>query len=113
MVMKFWVGYSVPAGTPQPVVDRLNKEIVAAVHAPGAKKRFTEMGVDAVGNTTAEATQLVSDEIERWTAVIKAAGIKPQYPAWRPSTNPPPPAVLPRWTARWQYSMRLPSRTVR
>lgn len=78
MVMRFWVGYSVPAGTPQPVVDRLNKEIVAAVHAPGAKKRFTEMGVDAVGNTAAEATQLVSDEIERWTAVIKAAGIKPQ-----------------------------------
>jgi len=78
MVMRFWVGYSVPAGTPQPVVDRLNKEIVTAVNAPEAKKRFTEMGVDAVGNTTAEATQLVSDEIERWTAVIKAAGIKPQ-----------------------------------
>jgi tripartite-type tricarboxylate transporter receptor subunit TctC len=78
MVMKFWVGYSVPAGTPQPVVDRLNREIVTAVNAPETKKRLTEMGVDAVGNTTAEATQLVSDEIDRWTAVIKAAGIKPQ-----------------------------------
>jgi tripartite-type tricarboxylate transporter receptor subunit TctC len=78
MVMKFWVGYSVPAGTPQPVVDRLNREIVTAVNAPETKKRLTEMGVDAVGNTTAEATQLVSAEIDRWTAVIKAAGIKPQ-----------------------------------
>lgn len=78
MVMKFWVGYSVPAGTPQPVVERLNKEIVAAVHAPDARKRFTEMGVDAVGNAPADATKLVNDEIERWTAVIKAAGIKPQ-----------------------------------
>lgn len=78
MVMKFWVGYSVPAGTPQPVVERLNREIVTAVHAPEIQKRFTEMGVDAVGNTSAEATKLVNDEIDRWTAVIKAAGIKPQ-----------------------------------
>lgn len=78
MVMKFWVGYSVPAGTPQPVVERLNKEIITAVQAPDARKRFAEMGVDAVGNTSAEATRLVNDEIDRWTAVIKAAGIKPQ-----------------------------------
>lgn len=78
MVMKFWVGYSVPAGTPQPVVERLNKEIITAVQAPDARKRFAEMGVDAVGNTSAEATKLVNDEIDRWTAVIKAAGIKPQ-----------------------------------
>ncbi len=78
MVMKFWVGYSVPAGTPQPVVERLNREIITAVQAPDARKRFAEMGVDAVGNTSAEATRLVNDEIDRWTAVIKAAGIKPQ-----------------------------------
>lgn len=78
MVMKFWVGYAVPAGTPQPVVERLNKEIVAAVNAPEAKKRLTEMGADAVGNSVTDATKLVSDEIERWAAVVKNAGIKPQ-----------------------------------
>ncbi len=78
MVMRFWVGYSAPSGTPMPVVERLNREIVAAVHAPDAKKRFAEMGVDAVGNTVLEATQLVGDEIGRWSAVIRAAGIKPQ-----------------------------------
>jgi tripartite-type tricarboxylate transporter receptor subunit TctC len=78
MVMNFWVGYSVPAGTPQAVVERLNKEIVAAVHAPDAKARFVELGLDAVGNTPAQATKLVNDEIERWAAVIKAAGITAQ-----------------------------------
>ena len=77
MKMLFWVGYSVPTGTPQPVVDRLNKEIVAAVNAPDAKKRFAELGLDAVGNSSADATKLVNDEIDRWSAVIKAAGIKP------------------------------------
>jgi tripartite-type tricarboxylate transporter receptor subunit TctC len=78
MVMNFWVGYSVPAGTPQPVVERLNKEIVAAVNAPDAKARFAELGLDAVGNTPAQATRLVNDEIERWAAVIKTAGITAQ-----------------------------------
>jgi tripartite-type tricarboxylate transporter receptor subunit TctC len=75
--MKFWVGYAVPAGTPIPVVERLHKEIAQALVAPEAAKRLAEMGVDAVGNSSAEASQLVSDEIDRWTAVIKAAGIKP------------------------------------
>jgi tripartite-type tricarboxylate transporter receptor subunit TctC len=78
MKMHFWVGYSVPSGTPQPVVERLNKEIVVAVNSSDAKKRFAELGLDAVGNTPADATRLVSEEIDRWTAVIKSAGIKPQ-----------------------------------
>lgn len=76
MVMHFWVGYSVPAGTPQTIVERLNREIIAAVNAPEAKKRLAELGVDPVGNTPAEATRLVNEEIERWAAVIKSAGIK-------------------------------------
>jgi len=76
MVMKYWVGYSVPTGTPQPIVERLNKEIVSAVGAPDARKRFADLGMDAVGNTPAQAAKLVSDEIDRWSAVVKAAGIK-------------------------------------
>jgi len=78
MKMNFWVGYSVPAGTPSPVVDRLNKEIVAAVNSSDAKKRFAELGLDAVGNSSADATRLVNEEIDRWAAVIKSAGIKAQ-----------------------------------
>jgi tripartite-type tricarboxylate transporter receptor subunit TctC len=76
MVMNLWVGYSVPAGTPPTVVERLNKEIVAAVGTQDLKKRFSDLGVEPVGNSPAEASKLVSDEIERWTAVIRKAGIK-------------------------------------
>jgi len=76
MVMKFWVGYAVPAGTPQPVVERLNQAMIASLNAADAKKRFAELGLDAVGNTPAQAAKLVADEMDRWTAVIKAAGIK-------------------------------------
>ena len=78
MVMRFWVGYSVPAGTPRPVVERLNRELAAAVRAPNPARRFAEMGVDPVGNSIDEATRLVSDEMDRWAGVIRAAGIKAQ-----------------------------------
>jgi tripartite-type tricarboxylate transporter receptor subunit TctC len=76
MVMLFWVGFAVPAGTPQPIIERLNKEVIAALATPDGKKRLGDLGLDAVGNTPAQAAKLVDGEIERWTAVIKAANIK-------------------------------------
>lgn len=77
MVMKYWVAFSAPAGTPQPVIDRLNKDIVAAVNAPEVKRQLQSQGLDPEGTTPAQATKLVDDEIRRWGAVIKAANIKP------------------------------------
>ena len=76
MVMLFWVGFAVPAGTPPPIIERLQKEVVIALAAPDTKKRFADMAVDGVGTTPAQAAKLVDDEIQRWSAVIKAANIK-------------------------------------
>jgi tripartite-type tricarboxylate transporter receptor subunit TctC len=78
MIMKFWVGFAAPAGTPQPIVERLNKDIIAVLALPDTSKRLAELGMDPVGNTPAEAARLVDDEIARWTAVAKAAGITMQ-----------------------------------
>jgi tripartite-type tricarboxylate transporter receptor subunit TctC len=49
---------------------------VPVLNGAESKKRLIELGVDTVGNTPAQATKLVADEMDRWTAVIKAAGIK-------------------------------------
>jgi tripartite-type tricarboxylate transporter receptor subunit TctC len=76
MLMLFWVAFAVPAGTPQPIVDRLNKEIVSALALPDTKKRLADLGLDPVGNTPAQAAKLVDDETQRWSVVIKAANIK-------------------------------------
>jgi tripartite-type tricarboxylate transporter receptor subunit TctC len=78
MIMKFWVGFAAPAGTPAPIVQRLNSDIIAALALPDSKKRLADLGMDAVGNTPAEAAQLVDDEMARWAAVAKAAGISMQ-----------------------------------
>ena len=76
MDIDYWIGIGAPAGTPQPLVDKLNKELNAALAQPEAKKKLGEMGLTAVANTPAQATQLVNSEIQRWSAVIKQAGIK-------------------------------------
>jgi tripartite-type tricarboxylate transporter receptor subunit TctC len=76
VVMDFWVGFAAPAGTPQPVIDRLNKEVVAVLGSADGKKRLAEQGLEPVANSSAEAAKLVADESQRWAAVIKSAGIK-------------------------------------
>jgi len=76
MDIDYWIGIGAPAGTPQATVDKLNKAFNAALAQPEAKKKFAEMGMTVVANTPAQATQLVNSEIQRWTTVIKQAGIK-------------------------------------
>lgn len=78
MDIDYWIGIGAPAGTPQATVDKLNKEITAALALPDTKKKISEMGLTVVGNTPAQATQFVNAEIQRWSAVIKQAGIKPE-----------------------------------
>lgn len=78
VLVTYWVGLAVPAGTPQAVIDRLNRDTVAALQQPEAKKRMADLGVEPVGNTPAEAAKLVNDEIERWSALVRATGIKPE-----------------------------------
>jgi tripartite-type tricarboxylate transporter receptor subunit TctC len=74
--MDFWVGFSAPAGTPQPVVEKLNKAIADALNSPDGRKRLAEQGLEPVPNSPAQASQLVAAEMQRWGAVVKAAGIK-------------------------------------
>lgn len=78
VVVNYWVGLAAPAGTPQAVVDKLNRDTVAALSRPEARKRMADLGIEPVGNTPAEAAKLVGDEIDRWSALITSAGIKPE-----------------------------------
>jgi tripartite-type tricarboxylate transporter receptor subunit TctC len=77
MVAHYWVGFAAPARTPPAVVAQLNKELVAAINSKEVRERFAQLGIDPVANTPAEAAKFVDDEIERWSALIKAANIKP------------------------------------
>ncbi|MBX9777341.1 MAG: tripartite tricarboxylate transporter substrate binding protein [Xanthobacteraceae bacterium] len=71
-----WFGIAAPAGTPQPIVERLHKEIVAAVRSPAMQERFAKSGAQLVGDTPQEFAAQIRTERVRWGEIIKAAGIK-------------------------------------
>ena len=71
-----WMGIFVPAATPAPIVKRLNDEVVRAVRLPDIHERLVGLGVDPAGSSPEELARVLARDIERWTAVAKAANIK-------------------------------------
>ncbi len=77
--IRSWQGIAVKGGTPQPIVDRLHKAVLAAADTPAFRARAWQLASDVVtSKTPAEFQNFHDAELERWTALIKAAGIKPQ-----------------------------------
>jgi tripartite-type tricarboxylate transporter receptor subunit TctC len=72
-----WYAMAVKSGTPKPIVDRLAREIHAIMQSPEMKKRYEPLGAMTVGSTPEELGTLIRSEKERWTPVIKQAGIQP------------------------------------
>jgi tripartite-type tricarboxylate transporter receptor subunit TctC len=71
-----WIGIMAPAGTPQPIIDKLAAAAAKAVKVPDLAERFKKEGVDAVGGTPAEFAKQIAREIPEWRDVIQSAGIK-------------------------------------
>src|SRR6516164_9519946 len=74
----FWIGVGAPKNTPVAIVDRLNKEINAALTDSKMKARFADLGGVPLPMTPAEFGKLIADETEKWGKVIRAANIKPE-----------------------------------
>jgi tripartite-type tricarboxylate transporter receptor subunit TctC len=73
-----WNAVAAPAKTPRPVLERLNREINAAVAAPEVRKRLGELGVDARAGTPEALHDLLLSEIAKWKGVIERAKIEIQ-----------------------------------
>ena len=73
-----WIALAAPARTPQPVVDRLNKEVRKILAMPEVVENLAQQGIVARTNTPAEMENLVRSDLRRWTGVVKSAGIKPE-----------------------------------
>jgi len=70
-----WNGIAVAAKTPKAIVDRLNREILAAVNSPQIKQRFGELGVEQNTSTPDGMRKFLIDEIAKWNALIDKAKI--------------------------------------
>jgi tripartite-type tricarboxylate transporter receptor subunit TctC len=73
---ELWWGVLAPAGTPQPIADRLNAEINKIVLSPDMKEFFLKEGAEPAAMKPAEFEAFIAAEIERWKKVAKAADIK-------------------------------------
>ena len=76
--MGYWFAAYVPAGTPQPVVARLNELLVAAVKSAPARNFFDTAGAEAWTTSPEELAKFQGVETQKWGRVIKAAGIEPE-----------------------------------
>jgi tripartite-type tricarboxylate transporter receptor subunit TctC len=73
-----WWGVVAPAGTPKPIVDRLYKDVQAALTSPELKAAFDREGAAAVTMSTEEFTHYIEAEIAKWGRVVKEGNIKAQ-----------------------------------
>jgi len=72
-----WLGIFVPAGTPQSIVQRLQRDLVAAIDEPKTQARLVEAGFEPKSSTQEEFAKLVRDELEKWRPVVKMSGATP------------------------------------
>jgi tripartite-type tricarboxylate transporter receptor subunit TctC len=72
-----WYGIAAPKNTPAEIIDKLNKEINAALTDPKIKARFADLGGVTLPGSPAEFGKLIANETEKWGKVIRSANIKP------------------------------------
>lgn len=73
-----WFAIFAPAGTPQPVVDRLNKSLSRFLALPAVRSKMRELNVDPRSSTPQELAVYQGKELKKWSALVKQAGITPE-----------------------------------
>ena len=72
----FWMGVFATAGTPKPVIDTLNREVVRIMQLPDIKQRIDTMGFDTKSSTPDELSALMKSETDKWSKVVRDTKIK-------------------------------------
>jgi tripartite-type tricarboxylate transporter receptor subunit TctC len=73
-----WTALGVPSGTPNAIIERLNREINAGLTDPGITARMAEVGGVPLVYTPAQLRALIASDVEKWAKVVQRAGIQPQ-----------------------------------
>ncbi len=71
-----WIGVLAPAGTPRPIIERLNTEITKIVTSAEVRERFAKQGVEVAPTTPDRFNAYLKEEVDRWGKVVREAGIK-------------------------------------
>ena len=71
-----WIGILAPAKTPQPIVERLQRELHAVVQSPEVRERLASLGISALGNTPAEFGLQIRADLAKYDQIVKAAKVR-------------------------------------
>ena len=73
-----WYGFAAPARTPRAIINRLHGEVAKIAQSPKMKTRLAGQGLELVGSSPEEFDAFIRAEVAKWSAVLKAAGVKPE-----------------------------------
>jgi tripartite-type tricarboxylate transporter receptor subunit TctC len=73
-----WLAFMAPAGTPAPVIERLHKEVVAAVASRETSEALDKAGAEPITSSPAELAAMVRDGVAKYAKIVKLAGVKPE-----------------------------------
>jgi len=73
-----WFGMNAPAGTPRPIIERLNQEIIRVLALPEVRSQLAGQGVVVATGSSEKFGALIAAETEKWTRVVRSAGVKPE-----------------------------------
>jgi tripartite-type tricarboxylate transporter receptor subunit TctC len=71
-----WLGIGAPKGTPPEIVERLDREVNAALAEPAMRARMADLGSDPLPGSAGDFAKLIADETAKWAKVVKFAGLK-------------------------------------
>jgi len=75
-----WIGLLAPAGTPKPIIDKLNGAVGEALKVPGVQEAFHKLGVASKAVSPQEFGSFMAGETRKWAEVVARAGIKAEEP---------------------------------
>jgi tripartite-type tricarboxylate transporter receptor subunit TctC len=74
--MVSWQALVAPAGTPRPVIEKLNAEVARVLKTPEMKEKMAGLGADVVANSPEQFAQYLREETSKWSKIVKDAGLK-------------------------------------
>jgi tripartite-type tricarboxylate transporter receptor subunit TctC len=76
VAVSLWYGLLAPAGTPRPVIERLNREVVSALKSPEVRDKLLAQGAEPMPGSPEAFASFMRDEMAKWAPVVKQAGVK-------------------------------------
>jgi tripartite-type tricarboxylate transporter receptor subunit TctC len=71
-----WLGLMAPAGTPRPVLDKLNAEVIKVINAPDVKENWSKQGAVPMGMPVDEFGKFLREDVQKWAKLVKDTGMK-------------------------------------